>query len=421
MKRRFPTILAIIVTILFAILAANRLDWTDSSAFLTSLDLRWLDTKFKLRGSLVPGDEVVIVGLDDRTLDSLGSARTFERRHVAELVDRISAAGPRVIGFDILYEDEDASDPRNDELFAEAIERAGNVVMAVRLDLETTTGERGERQELDADFQELVVQKQVFPAVRQTGTNTGGTLIQGSDLSMNLPIHNQAAATFGFVNFHPDAQGFLRYQPQFIEWGGRLYPSLDLQLLKLYLGAPSVTVQMQDDRVEQVQVGDYVIPTDRFGRFMVNFNGEADTHRRVSWIDVQEGRVDPEALRDKIVIVGPYAVGLGDVVPTSFDPVLPGVELHANVLDNVLSQRYLVRNTTTTMLDMAFIIIFGILVAIYLPKMGATRSRFFHTTSTRPSSTRWWISPKSFNWVEKSKTCRCFSPTFAASVLSRKK
>lgn len=50
---------------------------------------------------------------------------------------------------------------------------------------------------------------------------------------------------------------------------------------------------MQDDRVEQVQVGDYVIPTDRFGRFMVNFNGEADTHRRVSWIDVQEGRVDP--------------------------------------------------------------------------------------------------------------------------------
>ncbi len=377
MKRRFPTILAITVTFLFAVLAINRLDWTDSSTFLTSLDLRWLDTKFQLRGSLVPGDEVVIVGLDDRTMDSLGSARTFERKHVAALIDQISAAGPRVIGFDILYEDEDASDPRNDTLFAEAIERAGNVVMAVRLDLESTTGESGERQELDPDFQELVVQKQVFPAVRQRGTNTGASLIQGYDLSMNLPIHNQAAATFGFVNFHPDAQGFLRYQPQFIEWGGRLYPSLDLQLLKLYLGAPSVTIAMQDNRVEQVQVGDYVIPTDRFGRFMVNFNGEADTHRRVSWIDVQEGRVDPEALRDKIVIVGPHAVGLGDVVPTSFDPVLPGVELHANVIDNVLSQRYLIRNTTTTMLDMAFILIFGLIVAIYLPKMGATRSIFY--------------------------------------------
>jgi adenylate cyclase len=262
MKRRFPTILAITVTFLFAVLATNRLDWTDSSTFLTSLDLRWLDTKFQLRGRLVPGDEVIIVGLDDRTMDSLGSARTFERKHVPALIDQISAAGPRVIGFDILYEDEDASDPRNDALFAEAIERAGNVVLAVRLDLESTTGESGERQELDPDFQELVVQKQVFPAVRQRGTNTGASMIQGYDLSMNLPIHNQAAATFGFVNFHPDAQGFLRYQPQFIEWGGRLYPSLDLQLLKLYLGAPSVTIAMQDNRVEQVQVGDYVIPTD---------------------------------------------------------------------------------------------------------------------------------------------------------------
>jgi len=377
MKRRFPTILAIFVTLLFAILAANRLDWTDTSTFLTSLDLRWLDTKFQLRGSLVPGNEVVIVGLDDRTMDALRSARTFERKHVAELVDKISAAGPRVIGFDILYEDEDASDPLNDQLFAEAIERAGNVVMAVRLDLESTTGESGEQQELDPGFRELVIQKQVFPVVRQRGTNTGASLIQGFDPSMNLPIHNQAAATFGFVNFHPDAQGFLRYQPQFIEWGGRLYPSLDLQLLKIYLGAPSVTIGMQGNRVEEVQVGNYVIPTDRFDRYMVNFNGEADTHRRVSWIDVQEGRVDPEVLRDKIVIVGPYAVGLGDVVPTSFDPVLPGVELHANVLDNILSQRYLVRNTTTTLLDMAFILIFGVGVAIFLPKMGATRSVFY--------------------------------------------
>ena len=191
MKRRFPTILAITVTFLFAVLATNRLDWTDSSTFLTSLDLRWLDTKFQLRGRLVPGDEVIIVGLDDRTMDSLGSARTFERKHVPALIDQISAAGPRVIGFDILYEDEDASDPRNDALFAEAIERAGNVVLAVRLDLESTTGESGERQELDPDFQELVVQKQVFPAVRQRGTNTGASMIQGYDLSMNLPIHNQ--------------------------------------------------------------------------------------------------------------------------------------------------------------------------------------------------------------------------------------
>ena len=99
----------------------------------------------------------------------------------------------------------------------------------------------------------------------------------------------------------------------------------------------------------------------------------------MSWIDVEEGSIDPTVLRDKIVIVGPYAVGLGDVVPTSFDPVLPGVELHANVIDNVLTGRYLVHDTMTSMLDLGLIIVFGLIVAFYLPKMGATRSIFYTT------------------------------------------
>lgn len=70
MKRRFPTILGVVLTLLFAFLAANRLDWTTES-FLTSLDMRWLDTKFRVRGERTPGTDVVLVALDQRSLDSL--------------------------------------------------------------------------------------------------------------------------------------------------------------------------------------------------------------------------------------------------------------------------------------------------------------------------------------------------------------
>ncbi len=110
---------------------------------------------------------------------------------------------------------------------------------------------------------------------------------------------------------------------------------------------------------------------------MVNFNGPSNTYPLVSWVDVEEGRVDPSIFHDKIVIVGPHAIGLGDVVPTPFDPVLPGVELHANVIDNIISQRYLVRSTMTTMVDLGLILVFGFAVALYMPKMGATRSIFY--------------------------------------------
>ena len=378
MKRYFPTALALVITVLFLMLAFNGLDWT-SDSFLTSLDMRWLDAKFRFRGELVPGNEVLIVGLDDLTLNTIGSARTFDRHHAARLIDQLAAAEPRVIGFDIFFQDPQLDNPENDRLFAEAIERAGNVVMAVSIDLESSVGERREVQELPPDFRQFVIEKGVFPATRN-GQNQSGRLIQGQNLldDLPIPILGAAASSFGFVNFSTDSEGFLRYQPQFIEWGGRLYPSLDLQLLKHYVGAPSVIINFQNDgaAIEQVEVGDYVIPTDQFGRFMLNFNGPNDTHNSVSWIDVEEGRVDPDLIRDKIVIIGPKAIGLGDAVPTSFDPLLAGVELHANVLDNILSDRFVTRNNETSAIDMILILAFGVLVAIYLPKMGATRSIF---------------------------------------------
>jgi len=378
MKRYFPTALALAITAFFLLIAFTGLDWT-SSSLLTSMDMRWLDTKFRLRGVNVPGDDVLIVGVDDRTLDIIGSARTFERSHAARLVDQLSAAGASVIGFDIFFEDPESRTPENDLLFAEAIERAGNVVMAISIDLESSVGERREVQELPPQFQQFVIEKNVFPAFRN-GQNESGRLIQGQNLldDLPIPILGAAASTFGFVNFSTDTEGFLRHQPQFIEWGGRLYPSLDLQMLKQYLGAPSVIVTFNEGGgIDQVDVGDYVIPTDQFGRFMLNFNGPNNTHNSVSWIDVEEGRVDPEVIRDKIVIVGPKAIGLGDAVPTAFDPLLPGVELHANVLDNILTRRHVTRNNTTSAIDMLLILAFGLLVAIYLPGMGATRSIFY--------------------------------------------
>jgi adenylate cyclase len=201
------------------------------------------------------------------------------------------------------------------------------------------------------------------------------------ELSPELQELGSAAASFGFVNFHLDAEAFLRHQPQFIEWGGRLYPSLDLQMLKRYTNSSSVTVTKQDGRIESVQVGDYTIPTDRFGRYMVNFNG-------------------PSIFRDKIVIVGPHAIGFGDVVPTPFDPVLPGVELHANVIDNIISQRYLVRSTMTTMVDLGLILVFGFAVALYMPKMGATRSIFYAS-----------LTFLQFRWVLSSGLVRAWKPS----------
>jgi adenylate cyclase len=374
MKRHFPTALALVVTGLVLALALEGLDWT-SDRFLTSLDRRWMDSKFRIRGELEPLGNIVIVAIDEKTLDAIGSARTFARHNAAELVNQLARARPRVIAFDVFFEEPDSSDPDNDGLFADAIRNAGNVVMAVSIDLEPTSGPARPAEELPDRYRQMMIEKQVYPAIRSTNPETAGAFIRGQDVIDDLPVAPlaEAAATFGFVNFSTDAEGFLRQQPQFIEWGGRLYPSLDLQILRIYLGAGSVVVTMREDGsgIRDVQVGDYTIPTDRLGQYMLNFNGPDDTFTFVSWIDVQRGEIPPEVFRDKIVIVGPKAVGLGDAVPTPFDPLLPGVELHANVIDNVVSRRFVRRDAAMVSIDLLSIAGLGLLMALYFSRLGA--------------------------------------------------
>ncbi len=375
-KKKFPAILALALTLVFLTLALNRLDLTDDSYF-TSLELRWIDSKFRLRGERVAaGNEIVIVGLDEKTLAKLGSYRTFKHSYWTALIARLAETAPKAIGFDVTFPDRDASDPESDRKFANALQASGNVALGVLLHLESEVGPRRPARKLDPEIENLIIEKQIFPAELRQGSGEE-VVFRAREIEENLPELARAAASFGFVNFHVDHEGRLRYQPQLIEHDGYLYPSLDLQLLRQYLDAPSVMVERESGRVNQVQVGKYTIPTDQFGRYMLNYTGRRGTYPTVSMIDVMEGRVPRETFQGKIVLIGAPTVGVGDVVATPFDPVLPGVELHANVIDNVLHQQFLYRDSATKFIDLSLILIFGVVLGHFLPKLNATRSVFY--------------------------------------------
>src|SRR5690242_14985763 len=138
-KKRIPSIIAVILTIGFLVIGFNHRDLIDTG-FLTRIEFLWLDQKFNMRGYEPPGNEVIMIGFDDKTLDRYGSFRLFERDKIAELIDRISAAKPKVIGFDITYPDRTSSE--NDQKFADSIQRAGNVVLGIDLQLKSNVAER---------------------------------------------------------------------------------------------------------------------------------------------------------------------------------------------------------------------------------------------------------------------------------------
>src|SRR3954464_11985698 len=107
LRKRVYIIIAIAMTIFFVIVTFQHRELSDDS-FLTQVEHRWIDKKFQIRGEQLPGGDVLIVAIDDRTL-KLGSFRTLRHAYYAKLVDKLSEAKPSVIGFDMMFPDADLS------------------------------------------------------------------------------------------------------------------------------------------------------------------------------------------------------------------------------------------------------------------------------------------------------------------------
>src|SRR5690349_10235306 len=129
-KRR-SSIIAGVLTAAFLLFGTYRLNFTDPG-FLNRVDFLWIDAKFRMRGYQFPGNEVVLVAIDDKTLRRLGSTRAFQPQNFATLLDRLSQARPKVIGFDMIFSEPGAG-TAEDLKFAEAIARSGNVVLGAQL------------------------------------------------------------------------------------------------------------------------------------------------------------------------------------------------------------------------------------------------------------------------------------------------
>lgn len=378
LRKIVPAILAVVLTAAFTSVAVKSIDLTDPS-FLTDLEIRWQDAKFRARGARPVGSEVVLVGLEANTLAKLGSARAFQRRYFATLVSKLAEAGPKVIGFNLTFQDADLSDPDNDHKFANAIAAADRVVLGVTL-YSDSVGARRNEQKLDDETQNLLTEKQILPVPHYEpgGITQTQKVTLGKEMKPNLEQLTKSAASFGFANFQRDSQGRVRYQPQVIDYSGRLYPSLDLQLLRRFLDAPSVLVSHNENGyIRGIRIGDHTIPTDQTGRLMLDFSGPRGTYPTIPMIDVIEGRIAREVFKDKIVLIGAPVLGFDDVMATPFDAAVPSIEVHANLIDSALHSHYLYRGRLAKTIDITIILVFGLVASLYLPRLNAGRSLFY--------------------------------------------
>jgi len=249
---------------------------------LDRAELGMLDRLFEWRGPLRPAAPVVIVNIDEDSFDELDMAWPFPRALHARLLDRLGAGRPLAIGLDILFPEASPRGPDDDAALADAVARAGNVVLAAAI------------------------------------THVSEGFYEKIDLNMPMPAIREGAAGVAPVNEHVDEDGRLRRAVLHHWLADQRVPSWDVALYRVIErgGLPVAPLPEAD-----------VVP--------INFRGGPGTFPRVSYHRVVSGDVPPELFQGKIVLIGATSPILQDIFSTPFGRArqMSGVEIHAHALD----------------------------------------------------------------------------------------
>ncbi len=406
MKNRIFNSAPFLISIILA--ATLSVLYLSGISFLDMVELKAYDLRMKSRGGLEHGDEVVIAAIDEKSLHALGGW-PWPRSTIALLLDKLGEYGARVIGFDIVFSEAeensflrnvdlikrkleeniaDGSDmleylraleqeANNDARLAEAVQDSGRVILGYyfylqRADLEHIAPETLKNYFSSIEFSNY---DQVFYTSREAGE---GNFIKGYGVKSNIEVISKAALDFGYFNVIPDPDGVVRRLPLVVEYkgddllpGANLFPPLFFKMLLEFLGSPDFTLTINERGLEEVQLGDRVIPTDKKGMILINYAGGAKTYRHYSIADILKEEVPSDAFMDKMVLVGVTATGVHEPKVIPLEKNFPRVEIQANIIDNLLHNRYLAKPKWARNLDLAMILGLGIGLGLILRKSRA--------------------------------------------------
>ncbi|MBI3710925.1 MAG: CHASE2 domain-containing protein [Proteobacteria bacterium] len=344
---------------------------------IESLRMRLFDVFQRLSPRTYVDQPVRIVEIDDETLRLKGQW-PWPRTLLAELVQRIASGGPSVLGVDILFLEPDRlspsrlaetlpdlskdlraalqSLPPNEFKLANAF-RAVPTVLGLGPSLD---GEKG----LPSPLR--------LTRVHEFGENPRPRLVTYPNLLRSLSVIAAAEQGRGLLAVEPETDGVIRRVPLVVHVDGRIVPAVTLDMLRVAERASFVRVETEDATVRQIVVGRHQLPTDARGRLWVHYTapptGPADPQgaRYISAAQLLDGGYDPAALRGALVLLGVTGLGLVDLKATPLG-LMQGIDVHAQILESVLSGGFLTRPRQADASEMAIIVLAGLVVVFAVP------------------------------------------------------
>ena len=315
---------------------------------------------------------VVIVDIDEASIKALGQW-PWPRTRLADMVTRLTNLGAAAIAFDVIFPEPDRMSPG---LVADSF---GSLDEETRQKLRALTS----NDQIFADAihkSRVVLGEAAMPTPQADARQPGvGVAVLGGDptpylfnfagLLRNIPILEQAATGHGLITIQNERDGIVRRVPMVMRAQGTIMPSLTFEMLRVASQTSTILLRLDAAGVKSVAVPGFELPTDRNGQIWVHF-APHDPTLYVPAVDVIEGRVPADKIEGKLVLIGTSAVGLFDVKTTPLDPVLPGVEIHAQVLESALTGSFLSLPSYAIAAELAATILISLAIIAVGPILG---------------------------------------------------
>ncbi|HTT80120.1 MAG TPA: adenylate/guanylate cyclase domain-containing protein [Stellaceae bacterium] len=338
---------------------------------------------------------VVIVDIDEKSLHEVGQW-PWPRTILAKLVDRLNAAGAAVISFDALFSEPDRTSP---ELLLKLLESEGvseagaQKLLATMPDPDSRFAAAMAKAPVVVGFElagsggrPQTAVKAGFAVVGARNENPWRFVDRFPAAVSALPMFLKSVSGNGFVNEPSDWDNVVRRVPMVLRLGNRPVPSLAAETLRVGFGGHGYIARYagaQADRSFGENTGLNAIeipvpaahtalriPVDSSGEVAIHY-APRDLHQYISAADILAGRFNPKRIADHIVLIGSSAAGLNDLKATPISPDMPGVEIHAQLIDQILQHDFLFRPDWGPGAEILFSCFVGLLLILAIPRFGA--------------------------------------------------
>ncbi len=316
--------------------------------------------------------DVVIVDIDEKSLGKFGQF-PWNRNIFAKILDQLNSSTPKVVGFDIFFTEKDKQSP-------EAIIKSYDLIPSDVADLQKLKGP-------DEVFSEKL--KDTKSVIAVLGSNVPSHsnydrkskarfLSKGGDPKQftysyphsigSLELLEKNVKGLGSISFLDQLDGIIRSLPLIVQFNKKIYPTMGLEMVRVGSKQKNIYVELNEVGITRISARPHKIESDPNGIIWIKYK-KSDKKQYISASDVYDGKFTTDFFKDKYVLIGASAQGLFDLVKTPLGVTVPGVEVHANVIENILDKSYLIRNPNTYVFELLFSIIVALITFILSQKI----------------------------------------------------